>query len=60
MEKIVLVKDLIEDLKKLDENMNVYLLDCGDSPFEYGYGIKRVYQIESSEDNVTGVYIEQE
>lgn len=54
------VKELIEELQKFDGDNEVNTLSCGDSPFDYGYGIKRVYEIKSSENKVTGVYIEEE
>lgn len=54
------VKELIEQLQELDENNEVFILTSGDSPFDYGYGVKRVYEIKSSENKVTGVYIEED
>lgn len=54
------VKELIEQLQQFNLESKVEILTSGDSPFDYGYGIKRVYEIKSNEDKVTGVYIEEE
>ena len=53
------VKELIEKLQKLDQEEKIYILSEGDSPFDYGYEIKRVYEIKTDETNASGVYIEE-
>ena len=52
------VKEIIEQLQKFNPENELYILESGDSPFDSGDSIKRVYEVNTVELSVNGVYIE--
>lgn len=56
----MLVKELIEYLKKCDENFEVYTIDSSGSPLKgEGFNTNNVVEIKcgKDKDNIEGVYI---
>lgn len=53
------VKELIEKLKKFDENSTVYCLFPEDNPLNNGINVDYVFELKGIDDKTDGVFIKE-